>query len=89
MKLFILAGAALLAGPAFAQTTPTGNNQADAANAMQQPAPATVTADTSTMPTTIVFANPGNLTPPPPPKASYPRCKRGQYDGCTQYPDPK
>ena len=92
MKLIVLVAALSLAGTAHAQQTsaqkaasPT-NNEASKLGGYAPAAP--LFSGTPTPGAQVVFVpNPQTPTeafPPPPPKASYPICKRGQFDGCRQ-----
>ena len=93
MKLIVMTAAALcFATAANAQTSqqkaasPT-NNEASKLGGYAPTAPL-FSGGTPTPGGTVVFVpNPQTPTeafPPPPPKAEYPICKRGQFDGCRQ-----
>ena len=94
MKLFVLATAALcFATAANAQTSqqkaasPT-NNEASKIGGGYAPSAPLFSGGTPTPGSTVVFVpnpqTPSEAFPPPPPKAEYPICKRGQFDGCRQ-----
>lgn len=78
---------ALFATPALAQTTqPTDNTAPNPAGYQpppQPPVPAGVT------PVYVQAPSPDVAYPPPAPLASYPPCKKGQFDKCVQRNDPK
>ncbi|RYE03032.1 MAG: hypothetical protein EOP61_06285 [Sphingomonadales bacterium] len=84
MKLFALAAALALAGPAIAQDAPQSADDPKGGYAPSAPLFST----TPPPGATVVFV-PNTLTPtqafpPPAPLASYPLCKKGQYDNCRQ-----
>ena len=93
MKLIALAAALSIATAAHAQTSqqkaasPT-NNEASKLGGYAPTAPLYSTGTPPAPGTPVVFVantqTPDQAFPPPPPKASYPPCKRGQFDGCTQ-----
>jgi hypothetical protein len=94
MKLLALAAAlTLVAGAAQAQTSaqkaesPT-NNDASRLGGYAPAAPLFSTGTTPPPGTQVVFVpstqTPTEAFPPPAPKADYPLCKRGQFDGCRQ-----
>ncbi|MES2988759.1 MAG: hypothetical protein V4808_12705 [Pseudomonadota bacterium] len=64
--------------------TPAQRRRVDVNRPPEQASPT----GTPTPGATVVFVpNPQTATqafPPPPPRESYPICKRGQFDGCTQ-----
>ncbi|MFT3977340.1 MAG: hypothetical protein QM688_09540 [Sphingomonas bacterium] len=80
MKSYILAAAVLVAAPAFAQdqTAPTpGGYQPNGPALQGTPEPGSP----------VIFKqapDPNTAFPPPAPKADYPVCKKGQFDGCVQ-----
>ena len=90
MKLIALAAALTLASPALAQTSPVST-----APTASQPggyAPATMWTNGQPQPGDRVVFEPNRLTPseafpPPPARAHYPLCKRGQTDECLQRPN--
>jgi hypothetical protein len=96
MKLIVLAAAITLATPALAQetsqTAPTPAPSADSAAPdppggyapppMPPPPPGATVVFKQAPPPDVAF-------PPPAPLASYPVCKRGQFDKCIQRNDPK
>lgn len=92
MKLIVLAAALSLAGAAHAQQTSAQKAQSPTNNEASKLggyAPSTpLFSGTPTPGAPVVFVpNPQTATeafPPPPPKPSYPICKRGQFDGCRQ-----
>jgi hypothetical protein len=95
MKLIALAAAIALGAPAIAQDMPQTSAQKaesptnDGASRLGGYAPtAPLFSGTPTPGATVVFVpNPQTATeafPPPPARASYPICKRGQFDGCRQ-----
>lgn len=95
MRIIALAAAlALTAGAAHAQSSaqkansPT-NNDAEKLGGYAPTTPLFSTGNTPPPPGTPVVFVPSTMTPteafpPPPPKAAYPMCKRGQFDGCRQ-----
>lgn len=100
MKLIVLAAALGIAGAAHAQQQPPAQQTSaqkaeaptnDAAQKLGGYAPTAPLFSTGATPPAgaqVVFVpNPQTPTeafPPPPPKAEYPICKRGQLDGCRQ-----
>ncbi len=97
MKLIFataMLAASFTVAPAMAQTAPaqdasaqaTGNNGAERLGGYMPSKPAL--SGPVTPQTRVIFrANPqtpSEAFPPPPPKAEYPICQRGQYDGCRQ-----
>jgi hypothetical protein len=95
MKLIALAAALAFGGTAIAQDVPqTSAQKAESptnneASKLGGYAPATPLFATTPPPgATVVFVpntqTPTEAFPPPPPKAVYPICKRGQFDGCRQ-----
>lgn len=96
MKLVALAAALVLSGPAFAQDTPQQSSNTTQNSSTMQPgeqpggyAPtAPLFSQTPPPGAKIVFVpntqTPTEAFPPPPPRAHYPLCKRGQYDECRQ-----
>ena len=94
MKLIALAAALALSGTAIAQTAPaTQDTPSEGVQTVDDPKggyqPATPLFNgTPTPGATVVFVpntqTPTQAYPPPPPLASYPICKRGQYDNCRQ-----
>lgn len=93
MKLAILVGALALAGAAHAQSSaqkaeaPT-NDEARKLGGYAPAGPLFPTGATPPAGAQVVFTpstrTPSEAFPPPPPKASYPPCRRGQFDGCRQ-----
>ena len=93
MKLFVLAAALSMAGAASAQTSaqkaesPT-NNEAQKLGGYAPAAPLFSTGTTPPPGAQVVFVpstqTPTEAFPPPAPRADYPICKRGQFDGCRQ-----
>ncbi|NML06308.1 hypothetical protein [Sphingomonas sp. G-3-2-10] len=92
MKLIALAAASFVAfaTPAMAQTAPDeppNVQTVDDPKGGYQPAaplfstPPTPGAQVIFVPST---QTPAQAYPPPPPQATYPICKRGQYDNCRQ-----
>ena len=95
MKLIALAAALAFGGTAIAQDVPQTSAQKaqaptnDGASRLGGYAPATPLFNGTPEPgATVVFVpntqTPTEAFPPPPPKAVYPICKRGQFDGCRQ-----
>ena len=93
MKLMIaLTAAFAFGGPAIAQDQQSTTTTTTTTNApMGGYAPAAPLFSTGTTPppgTQVVFVpstqTPTEAFPPPAPKAAYPVCKRGQFDGCRQ-----
>jgi len=88
MKLIVAAAAlAMFATPALAQTRATGDttppDPAGYQPAPLPPIPAGVT------PVFVQAPPPDVAFPPPAPLASYPPCKKGQFDGCIERNSPK
>lgn len=95
MKLIALAAALAVAAPAIAQDVPQTSSQKaqsptnNGASMLGGYAPTAPLFATTPEPGATVIFVPNTQTateafPPPPPKAAYPVCKRGQFDGCTQ-----
>jgi hypothetical protein len=95
MKLLALAAVLGLAGVAQAQDVPSSqkanaptNNEASKIGGYAPTAPLFTGGVTPPAGSQVIFVpNPQTATeafPPPPPKADYPVCKRGQFDGCRQ-----
>ncbi|GAA0748237.1 hypothetical protein CA233_20800 [Sphingomonas sp. ABOLD] len=87
MKLIALAAALTLASPALAQTFPVSTIAT--ARQIGGYAPATMWANGQPQPGDRVVFEPSRLTPseafpPPPARAHYPVCTRGQTDECLQ-----
>lgn len=98
MKSFLLAGALMLGGTAFAQSAPMQDTPPPPAdptaapmpadpNAAQQPMPdaAPMPAPAGPQQPRIVWKQPATVEqafPPPPPKESYPRCSKAVQDSC-------
>ena len=91
MKLIALAAALAIGGPACAQDVPqsaTGEVQTmdDPMGGYAPSAP--LFNGTPTPGATVLFVpstqTPTEAFPPPAPQASYPICKKGQYDNCRQ-----
>ena len=95
MKLIVFAAIATLAVPALAQETPQSAPAPATADTTAQTPPGGYAPPPASPPppgATVVFkeAPPPNVAfPPPAPLASYPPCKRGQFDKCVQRHDPK
>ncbi len=90
MKLILLAAAcALVAVPASAQqqtAKPSDDTQPSPAG-YQPPPQAPIPAGVK--PVYVQAPPPDVAFPPPAPLASYPPCKKGQFDKCRQLRDPK
>ena len=94
MKLIAMAAASLFfvaATPAMAQTS--GQAQTEETQTVDDPrggyAPSTPLYSAPPTPgATVIFVpstqTPTQAFPPPPPQASYPICRRGQFDNCRQ-----
>jgi hypothetical protein len=92
MKLLALAAALAFSGTAIAQTAPAtpdseGVQTVDDPRGGYQPSAPLFTAPPAPGAQVVFVPNPQTPTeayPPPPPQASYPICKRGQFDNCMQ-----
>lgn len=95
MKLIVFAAIATLAVPALAQETPQSAPAPATTGASAEPQPGGYAPPPAPPPppgATVVFKEappPDVAFPPPAPLASYPVCKRGQFDKCVQRHDPK
>jgi hypothetical protein len=96
MKLIVFVAAVAVAVPALAQDTSQNTPTAPATNDSTAPDPQGGYAPPPPPPVppgaTVVFRQappPDVAFPPPAPLASYPVCKRGQFDKCIQRNDPK
>jgi hypothetical protein len=95
MKLIVFAAIVTLAVPALAQETPPSAPAPATTDASAEPQPGGYAPPPAPPPppgATIVFKEappPDVVFPPPAPLASYPVCKRGQFDKCVQRHDPK
>lgn len=96
MKLIALAAALAFSGAAHAQTVPQSSSEGvqtvdDPRGGYEPTRP--LFSKPPVPGETVVFV-PSTLTPteaypPPPPQASYPYCRPGQFDNCMQRHDPK
>ncbi len=95
MKLLALAAALAFSGAAIAQTAPATDDAKPGAETPPaedprggfQPTAPLFSAPPQPGQQVIFVPNPQTPTqayPPPPPLASYPICKRGQFDNCMQ-----
>ena len=93
MKLVLLMAAIAVSLPAFAQNTPDSAQPVPARSAGDPPGGYAPPPTPPPPPgATVVFqpAPPPDVAfPPPAPLASYPPCKRGQFDKCLQRNSPK
>jgi hypothetical protein len=99
VKLVIFAAAIALSVPALAQDTTqpapaSGTASAATDSTASDPPGGYAPPPAPPVPpgATVVFKEappPDVAFPPPPPLASYPVCKRGQFDKCIQRNDPK